>query len=100
MRDENEYLWDPGTPTDPEIARMEALLRPLRYVPAAAPAAVLNARPKRPRRTRPAPWMLALAAGLLLAVGLGVAGWFATAPGSWRVTRTAGAPRVNATPIA
>jgi len=67
QRPDSNYLWDRSGPVDPDVARLETLLAPLRHAgsspapPAARPAA---------RRT----WLLALAAAVLL---VAVVAWFA-----------------------
>ncbi|HKH91295.1 MAG TPA: hypothetical protein VKA54_05800 [Gemmatimonadaceae bacterium] len=77
---EHDYLWDPEDPPDPDVARLEAALRPYRYGPvsavpasdeigAIAAAASSDARTIRrlatPRRARTVRWLAA--AGLVLA---------------------------------
>jgi hypothetical protein len=82
----DDYLWDRSGPPDPEVARLERLLAPLR--PSGPPPAF-----GRSRR----PWLssgLASAAAALLAVS---AAWLAlrdSAPG-WYVRSVAGEPRLG-----
>lgn len=86
MTEKDDYLWDPSLPSDPDVARLEGLLRPLAYVPRPLPAA----------RRRPARWMaLAAAASLLLALSLGVAWRLRDDPHAWKVAGTGGAPRMD-----
>lgn len=78
---EDDYLWDPGATPDPEIARLEQALRPLRYRPGPAPEAA------RPRRTRR--WGLFAAAVVLIALGGAALGRSMEAP--WTVRPLRGA---------
>jgi hypothetical protein len=61
----DDYLWDPAAAPDPEIERLEALLRPAAYRPAPLRAADM---PRRRRHIRIGVWA-ALAATAVLAVG-------------------------------
>jgi hypothetical protein len=61
----DDYLWDPAAAPDPEIERLEALLRPAAYRATPLRAAEM---PRRRRRIRVGVWA-ALAATALLAVG-------------------------------
>ncbi|HVL67681.1 MAG TPA: hypothetical protein VM364_10495 [Vicinamibacterales bacterium] len=91
MKDESpDYLWDRSGEVDPEIARLEELLAPLRHrgTPPALPPRVRA----RGVLTRVRP-LLAAAAALVLAAGV----WFAWGAirGGWRVEALAGEPLVN-----
>lgn len=69
-RDPLEYLWDPSSPADPNVERIEAALRPLRFDSARAPLRLAaRRRPLRPLI------ILALAASLLIAAGSGFWMW-------------------------
>jgi hypothetical protein len=61
----DDYLWDPAAAPDPEIERLEALLRPVAYHPTPLRASEM---PPRRRHIRVGAWA-ALAAGALLAAG-------------------------------
>jgi ferric-dicitrate binding protein FerR (iron transport regulator) len=85
----DDYLWDPSAPADPEIERLERLLRPLAYR-------------ERPLRLRPARRLtgrmgalLAAAAALLVALFAGREWMMRDDPHAWRVEGLAGAPRVG-----
>jgi hypothetical protein len=87
----DDYLWDPTAAPDPEIARLEALLRPLAYKPEPlrADTVALPAAPFRYRR-----WLTAAAALLVVATGVVVARRTPTvAP--WQVAAREGAPVVR-----
>ncbi|CAN5850574.1 hypothetical protein BH24ACI5_BH24ACI5_19910 [soil metagenome] len=93
MTDEERdaYLWDRSGPPDPEVARLEELLRPLAHQ--GVPPPLPRRAPRRSRLaaiTRP---LLTAAAGLML----GVAVWFLSGGirGGWTVVQLAGAPRVD-----
>jgi hypothetical protein len=84
VTDERDYLWDPSAPPDPEIRRLEDLLRPLGHAG--------DWRPRRPRR--PVVVMLAAAALVLMCMS----GVWLLRPGArsgWEVSRVAGSPRIN-----
>jgi hypothetical protein len=85
------HLLDPRATPAPEVAHLEALLRPLGEGAASPPS--LGARPSRAAGARAALWPVgAVAALLLLAVGAAVLlsrpGAAPTAPGGWAWTRT------------
>jgi hypothetical protein len=70
----NDYLWDGSGEADPEIERLEAVLRPLGYVPSAEPLSVVDLA-QSTGSTRRVVWYGAIAASvafMALAVGL----WF------------------------
>lgn len=79
MRDEgmdNHYLWDRSGPVDPEVARLEGLLRGYvhRETPRRLRAASIAEPVRHARRRR---WRVALAAAAMLAVcALGARAWF------------------------
>lgn len=94
MNDEQRdaYLWDHSGPADPEVARLEALLRPLGHRAAPPPLPL-------PRRTA-SHRVLAIARPLLLAAAglvLGFAVWFLSGGlrGGWTVQQLTGAPSVD-----
>jgi hypothetical protein len=98
-RKDHDYLWDPSTPPDPEIARLEQALAPLahRGEPPAWPAAPQSADEiarlalwrRFPRRTT----LVALAAAVLVAIGVGI--WLVPGGDGWEVQILAGAPRID-----
>jgi hypothetical protein len=61
----DDYLWDPAAAPDPEIARLESLLRPAAYRPTPLRAVEM---PRRRRHIRTGVWA-ALAATIVLAAG-------------------------------
>ena len=86
----DDYLWDRSAPPDPEIQRLEALLRPVAHTHAPLRRDVV---PSRSARARVARWSM-LAAGILAATG----GWYATrhpAAIPWSVATVHGAPVVR-----
>lgn len=90
--DDDRYLWDGSGPPDPEVARLEGLLAPLRYR-GGAPLASLSK-----QRTgvllRRARVVAAIAAAALVATA--AAAWMLLAPRSgWWVQALAGTPRVE-----
>ena len=90
--EQNDYLWDGSGPPDPEVARLEAVLRPLAHrgtVPS-LPAATKATRNTGRR------WLSSLAAAAaLVLVSLGA--WFGWGilRGGWAVQTIAGAPNVD-----
>lgn len=98
--DAGSYLWDRGSPVDPEIAAMERALQPLRY---SGKAPALPPRARRPALLpRPAAWVpLAAAAGLVLAVGLirALAPADPSAAG-WEIASVSGGATIDADPVA
>ena len=93
--DRNDYLWDGTGPVDPELARLESLLRPLRRTPERE--APLPALP--PRRARPSRLVAAIRPALAVAAALvlGLTIWFGwgIVRGGWAVQAIAGAPRLD-----
>jgi hypothetical protein len=89
----DDYLWDPAAASDPEIERLEALLRPAAYRPTPLRAAEM---PRRGRHMRIGVWG-ALAATVVLAAGgvtvIGHARDGHLAP--WAVAAVRGAPVVR-----
>jgi hypothetical protein len=83
----DDYLWDGTGEPDADVQRLERLLGPLRH----------QARPLRLPARRPTVW-LAAAAALVLAAG--AAWWSRTPRPAWEVARLAGAPHIDARPIA
>lgn len=100
MHDKDDYLWDRSGPVDPEIARLERLLRG--HAHADAPRRTRTVQAKKPavhpRRRR---WPVAFAAAATLAVcALGMRAWYqqrlqweAGAP--WQVVAQAGDVRID-----
>jgi hypothetical protein len=82
----DDYLWHGTGEADPEVARLESLLSPLRHRrPLVLPEAVL-----RPRRGTSRTWAFLAAAAAVVAV-------ISVSPptgASWDVTRLAGSPRL------
>jgi len=89
----DDYLWDPATAPDPEIERLEALLRPAAY--RATPLRATEM-PRRPRHVRIGVWAALAATILVAAGGLSIV---ARARGArvvpWTVTAARGAPVVR-----
>jgi hypothetical protein len=101
MNDHDDYLWDRSGPVDPEVARLEALLRPLgQQVPVAG--ADRRGRLSRFRQGWSPRIFVPLAAAALIAVMVG--GWFAIARlqprPAWDVTTIEGTPTIASRQIA
>jgi ferric-dicitrate binding protein FerR (iron transport regulator) len=93
----NDYLWDGSGPADPEVQRLESLLRPLGHSSASGTSAPPLPLPPRVahsnrivRALRPA---LAIAATVL--IGVTVWFWWGSMRGGWTVQTIAGAPQVD-----
>jgi hypothetical protein len=86
----DDYLWDPAAAPDPEIARLEALLRPLAHRPEPLRAATIASRV----HVRLGAW-LATAAALLVAVTGVVVARRATSVTPWQVSASEGTPVVR-----
>ena len=80
---DDRYLWDRSGPPDPEVARLERALSPLRHSGSA---------PALPARRRFSP-LWAIAAAVALAAVLG--GWLLRPRPTWDVARLEGSPRVG-----
>ena len=96
---DHDYLWDPSSPTDPEVERLEALLGRYRLDARTAADAPRPAAARPPARavSSGAPavrW--ALAASLALAAVLGAREVSRRQLRPWQVSALAGAPRVGA----
>jgi hypothetical protein len=91
MNDEHDYLWDGSGPPDPEVERLETLLRPLAH------DGRLPALPPRRAPTRRAMAIVRpfLAAAAVVLVSLGL--WFGWGyvRGGWTVQTIAGAPHLD-----
>jgi hypothetical protein len=87
----DDYLWDPGAVSDPEIQRLEALLRPAAYRPAPLRQ---HAMPPRTKRIQIGTWSALAAAAVLVAAGLYAVRRAPVAP--WAVTAEHGTPIVRA----
>lgn len=80
---DDRYLWDRSGPPDPEVARLERALSPLRHSGSA---------PEIPARRRFSPiWAVAAAVGLAAVLG----GWLLRPRPTWDVARLEGSPRVG-----
>lgn len=95
----DDYLFDKQGQPDPDAARLEQLLAPLRHqrpLPALPPRAPAPRPAPRPRW----PWALAAAALLLLSIGL-AALWPQPQPdaAAWPVAVTQGAPTLDGAPL-
>jgi hypothetical protein len=86
----DEYLWDPKATPDPDIVRLETLLRPLALKAAPLRAGTIAARPK---RFIVRPWLAAAAALVLAVSALVVARRASVTP--WAVAARQGAPIVR-----
>ena len=84
----DDYLWDPRATPDPDIERLEALLRPLKHQAAPLRADTLTARRRRHHAVRP--WLMAAAALLVVAIGVRVITGDRAAP--WSVAALRGTP--------
>jgi len=91
----SDYLWDPNAEPDPEIERLERLLRPLAARTHTAP--VLPARPMRWMTARFLAPALGVAAAVLLMVG--VTWQSASRSFGWAVESISGDPRVGSTSV-
>lgn len=85
----DDYLWDPTATPDPEIQRLESLLRPAAHVP----VPLRDAGAMRGGRTRFTRWPAIAAAVLVVAGGVQVARRAAITP--WAVKAERGAPVVR-----
>ena len=86
----DDYLWDRSGPPDPEIARLEKTLAPLRYRMASQPA---WDRPAAiPRRNL---WWMAAAASVLMAVSAWQLNVLPAAPTGWQIAHMEGAARLG-----
>ena len=93
--DRNDYLWDGTGPVDPDVARLESLLRPLGHQPArdGTPPLTLPRRARRSRLVAAVRPVLAMAAVLILAL----TAWFGwgIVRGGWAVQAIAGVPHLD-----
>lgn len=90
---QDSYLWDRTGSPDPEVARLEELLRPLGYAGGSSASLRLPQRSAAGRAWSIARPLLLAAAALLLGFGT----WFLTGGirGGWTVQHLAGTPRVD-----
>jgi ferric-dicitrate binding protein FerR (iron transport regulator) len=92
--EQNQYLWDRTGPPDPEVARLEELLRPLGF-PDTASSKGLRVEHGLPRLRRLGTGrrLVAAAAALIL----GFSAWFLSGGlgGGWKVRHVAGQPAVD-----
>lgn len=89
----DDYLWDPSAAPDAEIAELEQVLRPLRFVPTDIPLPVA-------RRTRLFGLISgAAAAVVLVAAGSGLLYWKLTQPAPWSIENIEGVVRLSGTPV-
>jgi hypothetical protein len=89
-----DYLWDRSGPPDPEIARLERTLAPLRYRHRGDVAVAL------PRRARPLWSALAAAAAVIAAAGLLTRSVPSARPTSWQVSSFQGAASMGGKQVA
>ena len=97
----DDYLWDRSGPPDPDVARLEQLLAPLRQPLPLPPLRALEPSP-RPAPSRAA-WIalsgLAAATAMIAAGGVWLVQHFRPAPAAWSVTRVEGAASIGARAI-
>ena len=99
----DDYLWDRSGEPDADVARLEALLAPLRLTdPRALPSSRIAASPEFQRQTAPA-WRAWLAAAAVALVSTTTA-WTVhrattTEAEPWRVARVEGTPTLAAAPL-
>ena len=86
---DDRYLWDRSAPVDPAVAEIENSLRPLAFDPRAQPLQM----PARRLSLRRVFIPIGLAAGLLIAAGVGFLNWRLSWPAgrAWSMTKTADA---------
>ena len=73
-----DYLWDRSGPPDPDVARLEAALAPLRHrAPLRLPDTARGADTARPRRPRRTAW---IGGGAVLAAAAALALWWMLRP--------------------
>ena len=97
----DDYLWDRSGPPDPEVARLEALLRPFgQQEPAPAPPVSLEPRvteSSRPAHIRSRRVWVPFAAAAMVAMVIG-GRWLVNrsrpTTSSWEITRLEGAPTI------
>ena len=91
MSRDNDYLWDGSGPVDPEVQRLEELLRQFRADPLASPLST-------PERRPVALWIMlpiAAAATFLIAI-FGGRDSGSSLASNWTVQRVTGAPTIDA----
>ena len=91
----DDYLWDRSGPPDPEIARLERLLRPLGHHATVAPKAIAANGARRASRRLPAQLLAAAAVVLAVAAALFVALRPEPEGVAWTVGRIEGSPVVG-----
>src|SRR4051812_3369086 len=94
----DDYLWDGSGTPDPDVQRLETLLRPLRST-----APPLDFTRLRSQQTKSAVWtiryltpLLAAAAAVAIMIALS---WQSARRPSWEVARVDGQPRVGSSPV-
>ena len=94
----DDYLWDKSGPPDPDVERLEALLKPLRSTPPVPQLPDLDRRATAVRTIRYLAPMLAAAAVIVMMIGLT---WRNTrSAASFEVARLDGQPRIGSTALA
>ena len=93
----NDYLWDGSGPADPEIQRLESLLRPLGHSSAAGTSAPRLPLPPRVAHSNRSVRALRPALAIAATVLIGVTVWFGWGlmRGGWTVQTIAGSPQVD-----
>lgn len=89
----DDYLWDPSASPDPEIAGLEQLLRPLRFVPADVPFPIR----RRAHRSRLISGVAA--AAVFVAAAGGLLYWKVTEPAPWSIESIEGTTRLSGRPV-
>jgi hypothetical protein len=94
----DDYLWDGAGPPDPEVARLEEALRPLRHRGSSAGVLARLEAARVPPRRIAARWQAAVAVvalvAALFALNGGPRGGDDTADGPWGVSAIDGTPRI------
>lgn len=93
----NDYLWDGSGPADPEVQRLESLLRPLGHSSASGTSAPRLPLPPRVVRSNRIVSALRPALAIAATVLIGVTVWFGWGlmRGGWTVQTITGSPQVD-----